>query len=114
MRKHQICLLIALTLGTTSSGIAQTGNTQEDAAKPHHTIVPLPSTLEEAMRKACIRGFEVVSGDPDKPGAPFVIRIYNVANQVVPPHWHPEDEHLTVIKGTWYIGDGDTFDRATL
>ena len=33
---------------------------------------------------------------------------------VIAPHWHPEDEHLTIIKGTWFIAEGDTFDRAPL
>ena len=26
------------------------------------------------------------------------------------PHFHPEDRHAIVIKGTWYTGTGDTFD----
>jgi hypothetical protein len=55
-----------------------------------------------------------LSGDPTKPGAPFVIRLRNAANYVVLPHWHPQDEHIVVVKGTWYVGMGDTFDRAAL
>jgi len=26
------------------------------------------------------------------------------------PHWHPNDRHVTVIKGTWFTGTGGTFD----
>ena len=73
----------------------------------------MPLTQEGAL-KSRTRGFEIISGDPDKAGAPFVIRIYNVENQIIVPHWHPEDEHLTVVKGTWHIGDGETFDRTAL
>jgi hypothetical protein len=113
MKKDQVCLLIVLIVAPISSGVAQIANKQQDAPKPHHTIVPFPPT-PEAIRSAGIRGFEVVSGDPDKPGASFVIRTYNVENQIVVPHWHPEDEHLTIIKGTWYIGEGNTFDRDPL
>jgi hypothetical protein len=28
----------------------------------------------------------------------------------VPPHWHPRDEHLTVISGTFMLGFGDRID----
>jgi hypothetical protein len=55
-----------------------------------------------------------VSGDPDKAGAQYVIRIPNDANQIVLPHWHPEDENIVVVKGTWYLGTGDKFDRSAL
>jgi ketosteroid isomerase-like protein len=85
----------------------------KDPAKSRHSVIPLPPHME-GLRQSLKRGFEVVSGDPDKPGAPFVIRIYNVENQVVQPHWHPEDEHITVVRGTWYVGDGDMFDRNAL
>jgi len=71
-----------------------------DAA--HHLIVPLTSSIG------------VVSGDPSKPGAPFVLRIANRANQIAPVHWHPEDENITVVKGTWCLGSGDKFDRNAL
>jgi hypothetical protein len=90
----------------------QTANRQ-GTSEAHHTIVPLKQEGLDWLLKNLDRGFEVVSGDPDKAGAPFVIRIQNVENQVVPPHWHLEDEHLTV-KGTWSIGDGETFDRSAL
>jgi hypothetical protein len=111
MKRKKVYLLIVLSLGSMSSSTAQTGINQQEAARTHHMIVPL---MPEKIPKDFKRGFETVSGDPDKPGEPFVIRIYNVDNQVVPPHWHPEDEHITVVKGTWYIGDGDTFNRTGL
>lgn len=30
------------------------------------------------------------------------------------PHWHPEDEHVVVVQGTWYLGAGDRFSRSDL
>jgi quercetin dioxygenase-like cupin family protein len=50
----------------------------------------------------------VLSGDPDKPG-PFVIRIRQPAGSRIPPHWHPTDEHVTVVKGTMYFAMGERF-----
>jgi len=26
------------------------------------------------------------------------------------PHWHPEDRVIVVVSGTWYTGEGDTFE----
>jgi hypothetical protein len=74
------------------------GSDEDVAGNPHHRIVPLTAG---GMQRFLKEGFEVISGNPAEPGVPFVIRIYNTENQVVPPHWHPEDEHVTVIKGIW-------------
>ena len=52
----------------------------------------------------------VVAGDPDKAGAPFVIRIKNPDGLRIPPHWHPTDENITVLTGTFIVGMGSTFD----
>jgi len=30
----------------------------------------------------------------------------------IPPHFHPTDEHVTVLKGTFSIGMGDVVDKA--
>ena len=29
-------------------------------------------------------------------------------------HTHPQDELVTVIEGTWYVGEGERFDSAKL
>lgn len=55
----------------------------------------------------------VLSGDPDKAG-PFVLRIKSPAGAKVPPHWHPGDEHVTVVSGTFAVGMGDVFDAKKL
>ena len=57
---------------------------------------------------------EVLYGDPEKVGQPFVIRIRELAGGIIPPHRHPIDEHITVVQGTVYFAVGDKFDRAQL
>src|SRR2546428_5347558 len=52
----------------------------------------------------------VLSGDPEKSG-PFVIRIRQPAGRKVPPHWHPTDENVTVVKGTLYFAMGEKFHK---
>jgi ketosteroid isomerase-like protein len=55
----------------------------------------------------------VVSGDPSKPG-PFVIRAQVPAGYRIAPHWHPGDEHVTVLSGSIAMAMGDKWDDAAL
>jgi quercetin dioxygenase-like cupin family protein len=55
--------------------------------------------------------FAVLAGDPGKPGL-FVVRLKMPAGYKIAPHWHPTDEHVTVIAGTLGLGMGDKFDAA--
>jgi quercetin dioxygenase-like cupin family protein len=50
----------------------------------------------------------VVEGDPAKPG------YYLVVNKFPPgvmsrPHYHPDERHAIVLRGTWYTDEGDVF-----
>jgi hypothetical protein len=80
-----------------------------EAVSPHAVVPPnaikwVPFPLGGPGVRAA-----VLSGDVDKPG-PFVLRIKSPAGSKVLPHWHPSDEHLTVISGTFALGMGDVFD----
>jgi ketosteroid isomerase-like protein len=55
----------------------------------------------------------VVSGDPTQ-AAPYVIRAQMPAGYRIAPHWHPTDEHVTVLSGTVALGMGEKFDQAGL
>jgi hypothetical protein len=57
---------------------------------------------------------EVLYGDPNAVGEPFVMRIRELAGGIIPPHKHPVDEHITVLQGTLYFGVGEKFDRAAM
>jgi quercetin dioxygenase-like cupin family protein len=41
----------------------------------------------------------VLSGDPGGKGL-VTLRLKLPPGYVIPPHWHPTDEHVTVISGT--------------
>jgi hypothetical protein len=53
----------------------------------------------------------VLQGDPSQPG-PFTVRLDLPAGYRIQPHFHPTDEQLTIISGTFLLGMGDTFDAA--
>ncbi len=52
----------------------------------------------------------VLQGDPAKPEI-FTIRLKLPEGYTIAPHWHPTDEHVTVISGHFLIGMGDEIDR---
>ncbi len=85
--------LLGLSLATAQGGGEQT------------SIIPLRPLEQD---------FEVIHGDIEKTGEPFVMRIRELRGGIIPVHQHPVDEHITVLQGTVYLGTGDVFDRAKL
>jgi quercetin dioxygenase-like cupin family protein len=55
--------------------------------------------------------FAVVQGDPSVPGALFTVRLRFPNGYILPPHRHPTDENVTVLKGTFMVGLGENFSR---
>ena len=53
--------------------------------------------------------FSTIEGDSKVAGL-FTMRLWFPAGFKIPPHWHPADEHITVISGTFMMGLGDKFD----
>ena len=52
-------------------------------------------------------------GDSNQ-GGPWIDRVKIPAGDHVSAHTHPQDELVTVIDGTWYVGAGDSYDPAKL
>lgn len=52
----------------------------------------------------------VLYGDPAKAG-PYSFRAKLPAGYVVPPHFHTNDENLTILSGALYLGMSDTLDK---
>ena len=52
-------------------------------------------------------------GDSSQGGA-WVDRVKMPAGKRVLAHTHPQDELVTVIEGTWYLGEGTKFNRTNL
>jgi hypothetical protein len=56
--------------------------------------------------------YALVQGDPMKAGVPFTIRLGCSDGYKAAPHWHPTDENLVVLRGTFGVGPGDKFEAA--
>lgn len=111
------CTAGAKKIGSSPDGVKASGVALAAAAAdaiPPHTVVA-PNAIKWLNFPLGGRGVKaaVIAGDPEKPG-PFVLRIKSPAGTKVPPHWHPGDEHLTIISGTFAIGMGDVYDAKAL
>src|SRR5213592_4840758 len=81
-----------------------------EAAQAHVMLVPGALKWQPFPPGGAGAKLAVLSGDPEKSG-PFVIRIRQPAGSKIPPHWHPKDEHVTVIKGTMFFGTGEKLQK---
>lgn len=54
----------------------------------------------------------VVQGDMTAPNQLFTFRLWMPDNFRVPPHFHPADEHIVVLSGTFNMGFGDKLDTS--
>ena len=50
----------------------------------------------------------VVEGNPSQPGYYLVINKFP-AGIMSRPHYHPDERHAIVLRGTWYTDEGDVF-----
>ena len=53
--------------------------------------------------------FAVLEGDPAEPEI-FTMYLRLPDGYVIPPHWHPNVERVTVLRGTFHLGHGSRFD----
>jgi quercetin dioxygenase-like cupin family protein len=112
-RSGGILVLGLLVLAAVCQTRADTTGDKDShgAAKGHHMVTP--HDLKWGPGSAALppgAKLAVVSGDPSKAGAPYVIRVKMPDGYRVAPHWHPVDENVTVLHGTLGMGLGDKFD----
>src|SRR5262245_27761108 len=102
LRRRETLLVISITVMLSASR-APTAVAQAN----RQIVAPLKKIPSEQW-------YQIISGDPTKPGVPFVLRIDNDAGFVALPHTHPVDENIVVVQGIWAVAMGARFDRAPL
>lgn len=105
-------LVAALSLVLAGAAAAQGTPTTGEA----HAIVVTPDQITWSPAPPSLRPgakLAVVEGTPSQPG-PFTMRILLPGGYVLPPHYHPAIEHVTVLQGTFKVGMGEKFDAAAM
>jgi hypothetical protein len=100
----------------TGAADAKEAKTGAQAAKAAAGAEPFIGTPDKIKWVQFTSGVEYgpVHGDCDKPGAPCVFQLRFADGAKFPPHWHPVDENVTVISGTFSAGMGDTYDESKM
>ena len=107
--------IAAVTAGALTAQEAKPAAQPAEAAAKHVMIAasdvkwgPAPPSLPPGAQMG------VLDGDPSVAGQPFVIRAKFPDGYRVAPHWHPTDENVVVISGSFSVGTGDTFNEGTM
>ncbi len=111
MRKIRLGSVCVALIGIAAVATAAYSQEKKEGAEAHK-IVHFGDLKWTPIMKGC--DLAPVSGDSNAEGAPFVLRIRCADGIKLPAHWHPTDEHLTVLKGTFLVGMGESFDEAKL
>ncbi len=106
---------LASAIGVLVMSLASAGSAgnhaNQTALAPGHPVVRPDDVAWKPLRPGA--EIAVVSGDPTQAGTPFVMRFRYHGVARVPPHWHPTDEHITVLSGTFVVGMGERFDESS-
>jgi quercetin dioxygenase-like cupin family protein len=108
-------LHIVIGVGICFVALGSIPNQRADAQQASHAhVMVTPTDAKWVQAPASLpSGAQVamLEGDPAKPGA-FTMRIKMPDGYRIPPHFHPADEHVTVIAGTFIMGLGEKFDES--
>ncbi len=115
MSRHRATALIVFVL-TATIFIQSSGTGFSDSAAVAHHVMLTPGDMKWGPFPALGPGIQgtILSGDPAKSGSLFVFRLKMPDGAKVPPHWHPIDEHITVMSGIFLFGSGEKFDTKAL
>lgn len=96
-------LAMALLAGPSIVGVAQSGPARPPAVDATH----LRMNPEQGMSSMTVFGNQAAEGF-------YVVRNRFGPGQTSRPHFHDHERWVTVIKGTWWTGEGDVFRPETM
>ena len=109
MRRTFLPALIVLVAITPALIRGQKGSKEKGIAgiTPAQVQWFTPSYYTDGRQRAQLYGDSSQS-------EPWIDRVKIPAGKYVAAHTHPQDELVTVIDGTWFVGVGDKYDPAKL
>jgi quercetin dioxygenase-like cupin family protein len=111
MKKNPTGKICAAVVGIAALTMAASSQDKKEGMETHK-IVHFGDLKWTPIIKGC--DLAPVAGDMNAEGAPFVLRIRCTDGARIPAHWHPTDENVTVLKGTFLVGMGETFDESKM
>lgn len=105
--------LLVVAAGVMVAAAMALAMTPDDGASKVRGVTPeqvrwfTPSYYHDGRQRAQLLGD---SGQ----GGTWIDRVKIPGGGRVPAHTHPQDELVTVMEGTWYLGEGEKYDPARL
>ncbi len=99
MRPSRLLILAVLCLPVTYAAVDENG-----------FVRIMPDEVVFEIGESAGPEIVVLAGDPEQEGF-YLLRARFRPGVFSTPHYHSTDRHVTVIKGTWYTGTDDSFDR---
>lgn len=113
VRRMRPVLAAAALLGMGGTTLAHAASPDARAASQHIMVKPddvrwgpPPGAIPPGAQMA------VIEGDPKAAGKLFTMRFKFPAGYRIPPHFHPADEHVTVLSGELFMGMGEKLDTS--
>ena len=108
--KTLLAVLVAMLALAPAARAAEAAK-KSSAKKPAATFVKADEIQWGEAPPDLPRGGQiaVLHGDPSK-RAPFALRLKAPDGYTIAPHWHSQDEQLTIVSGTLTLHMGDTLD----
>jgi quercetin dioxygenase-like cupin family protein len=112
-REMKKTILVAAAVAMIPAAITLTTIRAQQSKKEMVTVTPeqvrwfTPSYYKDGRQRAQL------IGDSSRGGA-WIDRVKIPGGTRALAHTHPQDELVTVIEGTWYLGAGERFDAAKL
>jgi quercetin dioxygenase-like cupin family protein len=117
MRKPLIVALLmsGVAIGTSTFLVSSSRAEKSEHAHEAVPVIMTPSDLKWTPSPALAEGLTVslLYGDMSKP-EPVGFRIKLPKGGMLAPHTHPVHERVTVISGTFAMGEGTKFDKSVL
>jgi YHS domain-containing protein/quercetin dioxygenase-like cupin family protein len=109
-----LALLVILFPVSLSSALAAEPTNPAAAVLREHILVAPGDIQWTGCSAALPPGAQcaAIEGDLAAANVLFTYRVRFPAGYVIPPHFHPADEHLTVIEGTFHLAPGSRFDKS--
>ena len=110
MKKHSTIFFAVLLL----AGGVLLGLSSKDQKDTGHVMI-MPGQAQWSPAGAPLpAGAQVapLDGDPSQAGAQYAIALKMPDGYKIPPHWHPMDASVVVVKGVFVMGLGDKVDRS--
>lgn len=111
MRKSELSKYPALFVAIAALAIVAFSQERKESTVAHKIV-----HFGDLKWTPTIKGRDLapVAGDMHAEGEPFVLRIRCADGAKIPAHWHPTDENVTVLKGTFWVGMGESFEESKL